>query len=79
MASQFLTGQMPDGSVRWACIDEMSLCSLPVIGERRFAAYMAPFHDEESARHALLMAGANPIETVASMRSKHHGTPPVRG
>ena len=62
MPSRFLTGRN-DGGLVWACVDEQSLCIAPLVSERRFAAYLAPFQNEPEARQALLEAGAGP-ETI---------------
>jgi len=69
MASRFLTGNR-GVELLWACIDPDSLCSSPAIGERRFAAYLAPFVAEQEARQALLEAGANPDTVTIELRPK---------
>lgn len=73
MPGRFLTARLPDGSLRWACIDEMSLCTAPVVAERRFAAYLAPFVDEQQARLALLDVGADSIAAGGRGGGKRHG------
>jgi len=55
MASSFLIARR-DNAQLWACIDPDTLCTAPLIGERRFAAYLAPFGDEGDAKQALLGA-----------------------
>lgn len=69
MASSFLIG-LAAGDVRWACIDELSLCTRPIVGERRFQAYMAPFLDQQEARQALLEAGCTADSITAEIRPK---------
>lgn len=66
--ANFLTGRAIDGSTIWACIDD-SLCTSPAVAERRFAAYMTPFADEQEARQALLEAGAKADTIAAELRS----------
>lgn len=70
MGSRFVTGRLSDGTIAWACIDELALCTSPAIGQRRFQAYLAPWPDESDARQALLEAGANPATITADRRSK---------
>lgn len=41
----------------WAAVDPDARCDAPAVRERKFAAYLAPFRDEESAVAALLEAG----------------------
>ena len=52
MASSFLIAWR-DNAQLWACVDPNTLCTAPLIGERRFAAYMAPFLAEADAKQAL--------------------------
>lgn len=57
--AQFLTALSGD-QLLWACVDPDSLCSAPLLGERRFQAYLAPFVIESDARQAMLAAGVDP-------------------
>lgn len=65
MSARFLTGRLPDGSTAWASIDEASLCTSPLVAERRFPAFLAPFLSEQAARDALTAAGAEEIQFVS--------------
>jgi len=58
----FLIGQHPDRGALWAAVDPNARFTKAEIAERRFAAYLAPFSDEVTARAALAAAGARIIE-----------------
>ena len=67
--ARFLTAEHGD-QLRWACVDELSLCTAPGIAERRFAAYLAPFVDEQDARQALVEAGCDPDSITSEIQPK---------
>lgn len=69
MASSFLIAKRAADQL-WACVDPDSLCTSPAIGERRFAAYLAPFTDQHEARQALIEAGADPATITDEIRPR---------
>jgi len=64
----FLTGRHPRRGVLWAAIDANVHYLEPQVTETRFAAYLAPFTDEQAARSALTAAGAKHVEAEARKR-----------
>ena len=66
----FLIATLADGAERWAAIDPYAHHLEARIGERRFAAYLAPFATEEAAREALIAAGAEHITIEARKRAR---------
>jgi hypothetical protein len=64
----FLVGKHPQQGILWAAIDPNVRYLEPRITETRFAAYLAPFIDEETARQALINAGAANIEVEQRKR-----------
>jgi hypothetical protein len=65
---KFLTGRHDQRGLLWAAIDPDARYAEAAIGERRFAAYLKPFPDEDSAKQALLDAGAKWIEAEGGRR-----------
>ena len=66
--SRYLGGTCSRRGPLWACIDEDALCTTPVVAERKFPAFVAPFLDEAEARQALLEAGADPASIAGEPR-----------
>lgn len=58
---QFLIGKHPQHGLIWASIDPVAHHLQPRVGERRFAAYLAPFPNQEAAKRALMAAGATQV------------------
>lgn len=67
---RFLIGRGKDGSELWASIDPDAHHLEAAIAERRFGAYLRPFRDEQSARDALIAAGAALIEPEAGPKRR---------
>lgn len=67
-APRFLIGRSTDGSTLWTAIDGNAHHLESRVEAQRFAAYLAPFQTEESARQALLAAGAEHIEAEGRKR-----------
>ena len=57
MSSRVITGEHPERGTLWAAIDPAARFIVPGVKESRFAARLAPFTDEASARVALKAAG----------------------
>ena len=64
----FLIGTHPERGQLWVAIDANAHHLQPRVGERRFAAYLAPYPNEEAARRALIGAGAQSIEPEVRKR-----------
>ena len=62
MADLVLVGLMLDGSSRFACIAPETRETEPCISERRLAAVLHPYKEEQHARMALLDAGAAVVQ-----------------
>lgn len=58
MASKVITAEHPKRGTLWAAFDPSARFIVPKIGESRFAARLAPFPDEATARWELKRAGA---------------------
>jgi hypothetical protein len=59
---KFLIGKHPAKGVLWAAVDGDVNFLEPRVAGSRFGGYLAPFRTEQSAREALLAAGAVNIE-----------------
>jgi hypothetical protein len=70
---RFLIGHHPRRGELWAAVDPNMHHLQSAIGERRFAAYLSPFRDEDSARAALIAAGAQAIH-AEERGGKRHGS-----
>lgn len=66
----YLVGQHPDRGALWAAVEPSVRFAKAEVAERRFGAYLAPFHTEAEARAALVAAGASLIGLDAGRR-KH--------
>ena len=69
MATEFLVGWRGSAQL-WASFDPDTFCTSPVVAERRFPAYLAPFVSEAEARQALLEARADPNTITDEIRPK---------
>lgn len=64
MPSRVLQAEHPERGALWAAIDPAVRFIEGGVRESRFAARLAPFADEASARTALKAAGARLLERV---------------
>lgn len=71
MSTSFLTAKRANThNLLWASYDPDTFCTAPLVGERRFPAYLAPFASEAEARQALIEAGADPATITGEVRPK---------
>ena len=69
----FFTGKLPEGALLWAAVDANVNYLEPRTAETRFAAYLAPYRNEEAARQALLAAGVDPATIALEQRRRNKG------
>lgn len=56
---KFLTGSHPELGTLWACVDATAVHPVAKVAERRFAAFLTPFHNRTDAEAALIAAGCS--------------------
>lgn len=69
MATEFLVAWRGNAQL-WASYDPDTYCNSPLVGDRRFPAWLAPFPSEAEARQALLEAGVDPATITDETRPK---------
>ncbi|MGZ2410751.1 hypothetical protein ACUXST_000148 [Sphingomonas sp. F9_3S_D5_B_2] len=69
-APKFLIGKHPNRGLLWAAVDPNARFTGSELGETRFAGYLRPYCDEQSARDALTAAGATNIEAEQRRRGR---------
>ena len=67
MATEYLIASRGNAQL-WPSYDPDTFCTSPLIWDRRFPAYLAPFPSEAEAREALLEAGCDPATISAEKR-----------
>ena len=67
--SRFLVGHHPSEGALFAGIDPTARHIVGKVAQSRFAAYLAPYADEASARAALIAAGAQNIEDLRTVKT----------
>lgn len=68
--TMLLVGNLPDGSVRYASIDQVAHHVESAVCDRRFGAFLRPFRSGDAAEKALREAGAADITEFQAVKPK---------